>query len=112
MECCLCLVSDTPLIGSPCLLCALSVGTSSPFAYAQYLKGGVKTMNKQEIQKPIAQKMVQVEMSAIKVQQLNRQPIIETSVALSKDKKWIVQKTIITDLKPVSYFEKVMEDTR
>ncbi len=50
----------------------------------------------------------QTELSPIKIEQLNKQPIIETSVQLSEDKKWIVYKTIITDIKPVTYFEKVM----
>ena len=49
------------------------------------------------------------ELSQIKIEQLNKQPIIETSVQLSEDKKWIVYKTIITDIKPVTYFEKVLK---
>ena len=49
------------------------------------------------------------ELSQIKIEQLNKQPIIETSVQLSEDKKWIVYKTVITDIKPVTYFEKVMK---
>jgi len=48
------------------------------------------------------------ELSQIKIEQLNKQPIIETSVQLSEDKKWIVHKTTITDIKPATYFEKVM----
>ena len=54
------------------------------------------------------EKMVEVELSAIKIQQLNKQPIIESNVSVSKDGKWLIQKTTITDLKPVSYFEKVL----
>ncbi len=64
-------------------------------------------------QKQIEQeKMVEVELSAVKIQQLNKQPIIETSTSVSKDGKWLIQKTIITDLKPVSYFEKVLENNK
>jgi len=48
------------------------------------------------------------ELSAIKIEQLNKQPILETSVQISEDRKWIVHKTTITDIRPVSYFEKVM----
>ena len=48
------------------------------------------------------------ELSQIKIEQLNKQPILETSVQISEDKKWLVHKTIITDIKPVTYFEKVL----
>ncbi|PIN77982.1 hypothetical protein COV14_04785 [Candidatus Woesearchaeota archaeon CG10_big_fil_rev_8_21_14_0_10_33_12] len=48
------------------------------------------------------------ELSAMKIEQLNRQPILETSIQLSEDKKWLVHKTVITDIKPLSYMEKVM----
>lgn len=48
------------------------------------------------------------ELSAVKIEQLNKQPIVEATVQLSEDKKWVVHKTIITDIKPVSYFEKVL----
>ncbi|MFC1697112.1 hypothetical protein ACFL1H_02165 [Nanoarchaeota archaeon] len=48
------------------------------------------------------------ELSPIKIEQLNKQPIIETSIQVSEDKKWVVYKTIITDIKPVSYMEKVL----
>jgi len=50
------------------------------------------------------------EISETKAEQLNRQPIIETTISKSKDKKWVVHKTVITDIKPVSYFKKVVEN--
>lgn len=53
-------------------------------------------------------KLVSIELSAVKMQQLNKQPIIETSVHVSEDGKWLIHKTVITDIKPVSYFEKVL----
>ncbi len=37
------------------------------------------------------------------------QPIIETSINLSKDKKFVIHRTVITDIKPKTYYEKVME---
>ncbi len=43
-----------------------------------------------------------------KIEQLSKQPIIESFVTRSQDGKWIVHKTMITDIKPVSYFEKVL----
>ena len=39
-------------------------------------------------------------------QRLN--PNIETQIQKSKDGKWIIHRTIITDIKPVGYFEKVL----
>ena len=47
-------------------------------------------------------------LSKIKQQQLIRQPILETQISKSEDGKWIIHRTIITDIKPVSYFEKVL----
>jgi len=39
----------------------------------------------------------------------NNKPAIETKVLKSKDGKYLLHKTIITDIRPVQYFEKVME---
>jgi hypothetical protein len=50
-----------------------------------------------------------VELSARKIEQLRKQPIIESVVLKSQDGEWILHKTIITDIKPVSYFEKVVQ---
>jgi len=41
-----------------------------------------------------------------------KQPIIETSIRKSKDGKWLICKTIITDIKPIAYFEKVLKGKR
>ena len=49
-----------------------------------------------------------MELSKTKMEQLNKQPIVETAVAKSDDGKWVVHKTTITDIKPVSYMEKVL----
>ena len=38
-----------------------------------------------------------------------QKPIVETKVEKSKDGRYIMHKTIITDIKPVQYFEKVVE---
>ena len=45
----------------------------------------------------------------LKLEQLNRQPIIESSVSMNKDRKWITHKTVITDIKPTTYLKKVLE---
>ena len=57
--------------------------------------------------KPIDKEYEVVELSAIKIKQLNKQPIMESFFALSENKKWGMHKTVITDVKPVEYFEKV-----
>lgn len=49
------------------------------------------------------------QLTKLKLEQLNKQPIIENSVGLSEDKKWVMHKTVITDIKPVTYMKKVME---
>ena len=37
------------------------------------------------------------------------EPIVETQLSMSKDRKYVIHKTIITDIKPVKYWEKVVE---
>ena len=54
------------------------------------------------------QKSITLELSAIKIEQLSKQPIIESTISVSEDGKWIIHRTVITDLKPRSYFEKVL----
>lgn len=49
------------------------------------------------------------ELSEKKIQQLNKQPIIETQVMKSEDGNWIIHKTTITDIKPLSYFEAILK---
>jgi hypothetical protein len=43
-----------------------------------------------------------------KTEQHSRQPIIESFISLSADKKWILHKTVITDIKPIGYMQKVL----
>jgi hypothetical protein len=58
-------------------------------------------------QKP---KQESVELSAVKIEQLNKQPAVETSMKLSKDKRWFIYRTTITDIKPVSYLDAVLDN--
>jgi hypothetical protein len=48
------------------------------------------------------------ELSKVKQEQLSKMPVIETSTKLSEDKKWVIHKTTITDIKPVGYVEKIL----
>ena len=40
---------------------------------------------------------------------VQRVPEIKTTVERSKDGKWVIYKTIITDIKSVNYFKKFIE---
>ena len=53
-------------------------------------------------------KQKEASLSNTKIEQLAKQPIIESYVSKSEDGKWLIHKTIVTDIKPVSYFEKVL----
>ena len=44
-----------------------------------------------------------------RLKELAKMPIVESKVAKSKDEKYVIHRTIITDIKPVGYYEKVME---
>ncbi|MEA3378367.1 MAG: hypothetical protein U9Q69_01885 [Nanoarchaeota archaeon] len=43
-----------------------------------------------------------------KIEDLNKQPVIETKVWKSKDDMWVIHETRILDFKPKSFFEKVI----
>ncbi len=44
-----------------------------------------------------------------KEEQLKKMPLLESRFSKSKDGRFIVHKTIITTIRPVAYFEKVLE---
>lgn len=46
-----------------------------------------------------------------KEEQLRKMPRIEAKLFKSKDGKWIVQRTIISSIKPVNYYKKMLEGT-
>ena len=41
--------------------------------------------------------------------EFNKGPILETTITKSKDGKYGIHKTIVTDIKPIKYYEKVLE---
>ena len=45
-----------------------------------------------------------------KEDQLKNMPVIEARIVKSKDGKYIIHKTTITTIRPVLYYEKVLED--
>jgi hypothetical protein len=66
-----------------------------------------KTQKQQE-----STKFVAMELSAVKIQQLSKQPIVESLISMSEDGKWVIHKTIITDIKPKTYLEAVLGNNR
>ncbi len=54
--------------------------------------------------------VVCLELTPKKIEQISKQPIIETSITKSEDGKWVIHKTTITDIKSRNYFEKVLQD--
>lgn len=43
-----------------------------------------------------------------KIEELNKQPVIESKVWKSRDGQWVVHETRILDFKPATFFEKVV----
>jgi hypothetical protein len=41
----------------------------------------------------------------------NNNGIVESTMRLSKDGKWFIHKTIITDIKPVNYIKKALGES-
>lgn len=39
----------------------------------------------------------------------DNKPLIESKVSLSKDGKWLIHRTTITDIKSVNFYNKVLE---
>lgn len=52
------------------------------------------------------------ELSETKLKQLVKMPIVETKINTSKDGKYIVHRTMITDIKPKEYYSKVLENSQ
>ena len=49
------------------------------------------------------------DLTPTKIEQLNKMPIIESTVSKSEDGKWVIQKTTITSIKPVTYYQKMLD---
>lgn len=52
---------------------------------------------------------VKQELSQSKLEQLNKMPIIETSISLSKSGEFVIHRTVITDIKPKKYFDELLK---
>ncbi len=52
------------------------------------------------------------ELSETRIKQLAKMPIVETKLNTSKDGKYIIHKTVITDIKPKEYYSKVLQNSR
>lgn len=47
-------------------------------------------------------------LSAVEIERIRKQPIMQTQMMLSEDGKWFVHRTITTDIKATSYVKKVL----
>jgi hypothetical protein len=45
-----------------------------------------------------------------KLEQLRRMPLIESKVFKTPDDRWIVHRTIISQVKPVEYYKAILEN--
>ena len=63
-----------------------------------------------DYEKVVAQEETKMIIGDKKLEALKRMPVIETAVFKSKDGKYIVNKTTITDIKPVNYFKAVIDN--
>ena len=52
-----------------------------------------------------------MEFSEKRLEQIKNMPIVESKVLKSKDGKFVIHKTVITDIKPVKYYDAVLEKT-
>jgi len=50
-----------------------------------------------------------MEFSEKRLEQIKNMPIVESKVLKSKDGKFVIHKTIITDIKPTTYYDAVLE---
>ena len=50
-----------------------------------------------------------MEFTEKKLEQLKNMPIVETKILKSKDGKFVMHKTVITDIKPTNYYQAVLE---
>ena len=44
-------------------------------------------------------------------EQLKKMPLVESKISKSKDGRFMIHRTVITDLKPVEYYKVVMENS-
>jgi hypothetical protein len=50
------------------------------------------------------------ELTTKQIEKVARMPIIETRISLSKDRRYVIHRTEIVDIKPASYWEKVFSE--
>ena len=50
-----------------------------------------------------------MELGEKRIEQLAKMPVIESRVFKSKDGKYLVSKTIITSIKPVAYYQTILD---
>lgn len=69
-----------------------------------------RILGRGDYEKVVAQEETKMIIGDKKLEALKKMPVIETAVFKSKDGKYIVNKTTITDIKPVNYFQAVIDN--
>ncbi|KHO44981.1 MAG: hypothetical protein QS98_C0014G0032 [archaeon GW2011_AR3] len=54
--------------------------------------------------------MVRLKLGEKKVEQLKKMPLIESKVFKTPDERFIVHRTIISQVKPVEYYKAILEN--
>ena len=65
---------------------------------------------RQDLKKYMGDDKMAEELSSTKIEQLNKMPIVESIVTKSDDGKWVIHKTIITSIKSIKYYQKMLEN--
>ncbi len=79
------------------------------YALPLYLTGGNQIMAKLKEKTQIETQLKQQEHIQSKNRFEERQPTMDRKIALSRDKKWLIIKTIRTDIVHVNYLDKILE---
>ena len=64
----------------------------------------------QDLEKYMEDGKMAEEFSSTKIEQLNKMPIVESTVGKSDDGKWVIHKTTITSIKSIKYYQKMFEN--
>ena len=65
---------------------------------------------RQDLKKYMEDGKMAEEFSSTKIEQLNKMPIVESTVGKSDDGKWVIHKTTITSIKSIKYYQKMFEN--
>jgi hypothetical protein len=62
-----------------------------------------------QIKKLVLTTLSELGLTEMKIRQLVKQPILEAFEGMSEDKKWHIDRIVVTNIKPASYKKKILE---